>query len=204
VGAPTRLDAIVVSSARPAGNARPALDLGAMLGVPVLLMCSHGTRSDDAADNASRSGADCVVIDLTEDPARGLPAFATSEVNLPLMTTSGAITPSIAVDTDFTTSTATAPVTTLTGGVQWDVAVWDVDQWPQLTVNFAQWLSVEAIGHALALRLRVNVTASGLTNLSLFDVALFDSATFDSGLNPNVPILQINAFNSIAEFGGAI
>lgn len=78
MGAPTRLDAIVVSSARPAGNTRPALDLGAMLGVPVLLMCSHDTRSDDAADNASRSGADCVVIDLTEDPERGLPAFATS------------------------------------------------------------------------------------------------------------------------------
>ncbi len=122
----------------------------------------------------------------------------------PLLNLGGNLTPTMAVDTDFMTSTDVAPVATLTGGATWDSAVWDTSLWPGLSVNFSQWLSVDAIGHALAIRMRVNITAPNVTNLGEFDIGVFDSAQFDSGSSPTLPILQINAFNTIYESGGAI
>ncbi len=122
----------------------------------------------------------------------------------PLLNLGGNLTPSLAVDTDFQTSTAVAPVGTLTSGAVWDTALWDTALWPGLSINFIQWLSVDAIGHALAVRMRVNVTAPNILNLGEFDIAQFDVATFDASSSPNLPVLQINAFNSISEYGGAI
>lgn len=122
----------------------------------------------------------------------------------PLLILGGNLTPSLAVDTDFTTSSATAPVSTLTGGSLWDVALWDVSQWSQLTFNFTSWLSVDAIGHAMAVRMRVNVNVPTVSSNGLFDIGVFDSATFDSGFSTTLPTLQVNAFNSIAEMGAAI
>jgi hypothetical protein len=123
----------------------------------------------------------------------------------PLLTLSGDLTPTLAVDEDFVTSTAVAPITTgLTGNVLWDQAIWDQSIWPALTASFNQFLSVEAIGHALAIRMRVNINVGSQTFASVFDSAEFDTAVFGGSLNPNIPVIQVNAFNSIAELGGAI
>lgn len=123
----------------------------------------------------------------------------------PLLVAGGSITPSVAVDADFQTSTGTAPISLIVGGVEWDEAIWDTSLWPGTTINFLDWLSVEALGHALAVRLRVNVdSVSNYASLALFDVAQFDVATFDSSLSPNLPVLRINAFNSILEMGGPV
>lgn len=122
----------------------------------------------------------------------------------PLLNLGGNLTPTMAIDTDFMTSTNVAPVATLTGGAAWDSAVWDSSLWPGLSVNFTQWLSVDAIGHALAIRMRVNVTAPNISSLGEFDIGVFDSAQFDAGSSSILPILFVNAFNTIYESGGAI
>lgn len=123
----------------------------------------------------------------------------------PLLTLSGGLTPLMSIDTDFMTSTALAPITTLGGTVLWDVSKWDVAVWPAASSIYDSWLSVQAIGHAMAMRMRVNVTSNtSLIGSGLFDFGQFDVATFDGELSPIIPILQVNAFNSIAELGGAI
>lgn len=121
----------------------------------------------------------------------------------PLLSIGANLTPTMAVDTDFITSTAIAPITSFSGNTLWDVAKWDVATWPGAASIYDSWLSVDAIGHALAIRMRVNVTT--VTNgLALFDSAKFDFATFDESLGTTLPTLQVNAFNTIAELGGAI
>ena len=122
----------------------------------------------------------------------------------PLLTLGGLLTPTVAVDTDFMTSTAVAPVTTLLGGVLWDQAIWDVSKWSQLTINFTGWLTVDAIGHCMAIRMRVNVISGVTLGAGQFDIGAFDSATFDSSLSSTIQVLQANAFNAILENGGAI
>lgn len=120
----------------------------------------------------------------------------------PLLNLGGNLTPTMAIDTDFMTSTAIAPVGTLTGGAQWDTAIWDTATWPGLAVNFTQWLSVDAIGHALAIRMRVNLGPP--PTVGEFDISVFDTAQFDAGSSTILPLLQVNAFNTISEHGGAI
>ncbi len=117
----------------------------------------------------------------------------------PLLTMGGAITPTLAVDVDFATSNVIAPVSTFMGSVLWGVARWDLDVWPDLTINYIQFLSVEA----LAIRMRVNVTGA-FTYDGIFDYSTFDHGAFDGGLSTDLPVLQVNAFNAILEFGGAI
>lgn len=122
----------------------------------------------------------------------------------PLLNLGGNLTPTMAVDTDFQTSTAVAPIGTLTGGAQWDSAIWGASVWPGLAISFVQWLSVDAIGHALAIRMRVNITAPNILTLGEFDVGTFDHAQFDGGSSTTAPLLQLNALNCIYESGGAI
>lgn len=122
----------------------------------------------------------------------------------PLLTSSGTVTPTLAVDTDFMTSTAVAPISFITVGSLWDSAVWDTSVWGGSTSVYDSFLSVEAIGHALAIRMRVNIGSTTSTSTAVFDIATFDSAQFDSEIDPVVPSLQVNAFNSISELGGAI
>lgn len=120
----------------------------------------------------------------------------------PLLTLGANVTPTLGVDTDFQTSGQQAPVTSFTGTVLWDVAQWDVAQWPSLIVNFNSWLTVDAIGHALALRMQVNV--SSLVGTATFDNAQFDIDTFVGSFSSALPVLQVNAFNSVLEMGGSI
>lgn len=121
----------------------------------------------------------------------------------PLIIASGSLSPTISVDTDFQSSTSVASISLIQGGASWDSAVWDLNTWPEPTVSVTDWLSAQGIGHAMAVRMKINVaTPSQITNAE-FDLALFDSATFDVGVG-DAPILQINAFNAILEFGGFI
>jgi hypothetical protein len=123
----------------------------------------------------------------------------------PLLTASGTVTPLLAVDADFATSSLEAPVSTVTGGAEWDVAKWDVALWPGGTMNLTNWYSASALGHALAVHMYVNIGASTSgTFTGEFDVGVFDSAQFDEGLASLAPLLRINAFNTIMEMGGLI
>lgn len=123
----------------------------------------------------------------------------------PLLNIGGTLTPSLSVDVDFETGSQTAPLTSLSGSVLWDASTWDTSVWPALTTTFKQWLSVNAIGHAHALRLQANID-SGLTlvALGLFDVGQFDQMSFDTAIPNALPVLQLNVFNAIIEAGGAI
>lgn len=120
----------------------------------------------------------------------------------PLLVASGILTPSISVDEDFGVSTSLAPISIITGGALWDVALWDAALWPDNQTTITDWLSVEAIGHALAVHMQVNV-GSGLPGFGIFDVSEFDDGEFDGSGAP-APTLQVNAFNAIMEFGGFI
>jgi hypothetical protein len=121
----------------------------------------------------------------------------------PLLTTEGNISPTLGVDTDFGTSTATNLLTITQSGALWDVAIWDSSLWPTGATIYAKWLTVLAVGHCFAARINTSLPVTGV-GTSLFDTALFDIATFDGATNGTAITLQVNAFNSILETGGAI
>lgn len=121
----------------------------------------------------------------------------------PLLTTEGNLAPTLAVDTDFSTSTAIQPLVITEGGSLWDSAIWDTSLWSAGTTNYTQWLTVQAIGHCFAARINT-VLSYDATDGSAFDSAVFDSATFDGPANGSAIVLQVNAFNAILETGGAI
>jgi hypothetical protein len=106
------------------------------------------------------------------------------------------------VDEDFGLSTATAPITTTFASSRWDEAVWDVSVWSFDTQIFKQWLSVQAIGHALAVHLTVNVGV-GAGSIGLFDIGTFDNAQFDQGIK-SAATLKVNAFNVLLEAGSVV
>jgi hypothetical protein len=121
----------------------------------------------------------------------------------PLLSLGGGITPTLGVDTDFQTSGLQAPITTFTSTVLWDQALWDQSLWPSTTVNFSSWLTVNAEGHALALRMQVNAIGVG-TGSAAFDSAVFDTGRFAGSIDPTLPVVQVNAFNSVIEYGGPV
>lgn len=125
----------------------------------------------------------------------------------PLMVASGNITPFISIDVDFGANTLASPITILQGGSLWDDAEWDVDVWSVPTTTITSWLSAQGLGHALAIRMKVNVSSAPLavSPAALFDISRFDTATFDtgSGVGP-AATLQVNAFNAIMEMGAFV
>jgi hypothetical protein len=125
----------------------------------------------------------------------------------PFLIVSGPIVPFIGVDVAFSQSTSVAPVTGFTAAeALWDVSKWDLDKWPSGLVYQTNFLSVNAIGHAMAVRMKINFIATSTTQgvTGAFDFAQFDVATFDSGLSALNPLLQVVAFGSVLEFGGFI
>jgi hypothetical protein len=124
----------------------------------------------------------------------------------PLMVASGSITPTLSVDEDFAVSSSAAPVSILVGGALWDTAVWDTDIWAAGNVVVKNWLSAQAIGHALAVHMGVNVTTQSASagTIGAFDIGLFDSGQFDSAVTTLAPALQVNAFNTVIELGAFI
>lgn len=127
----------------------------------------------------------------------------------PFITTSGSspITPSLGVDVAYGQTAVLAPVQTGTAvGALWDVSLWDVGLWSGGTFYTTNFYSVDALGHALAIRMKVSFSSIPMNfgSAGVFDLGQFDSATFDSGMSSLNPVLQIIAFNTILEQGGAI
>lgn len=158
--------------------------------------------------SGSLDGIESIVADMQcafnyfDDPGR------TKRMTMvqPLIVAGGTLSPAISVDEDFGTSTTSATLSILTGGALWDVAVWDSDVWPVATQTVVNWLSVQAIGHALAVHLQVNIGASPytLTGYNVYDFGVFDTAVFDGSTTTSAQVLQVNAFNGIMELGGFI
>lgn len=123
----------------------------------------------------------------------------------PFLTVGETVIPFLSVDEDFQIEPQSAPVQILNGGALWDVAVWDQATWFGSVVQSTNWLSAEAIGHALAVHMTVNIsTSSNVDNLALFDFSFFDEAEFDITVNTTSTTLQVNAFNAIIEMGGFV
>lgn len=110
----------------------------------------------------------------------------------PFLLADGAVTPTLSVDVDFQNNAPGADVTLFqpTGAI-WNVSLWDVGIWSVGIIATTNWLSVLALGTALAIRLQVNLD-TGATNDSI--VA--------SGLN--LPFLRVNAFQAMINPGGPI
>jgi hypothetical protein len=123
----------------------------------------------------------------------------------PMLVTGGTILPTIGVDVDFGTATLTAPVSsfTVTGGI-YDQSLYDQSFYAQGPLPQSSWQSVNAEGHALAVRMKVNVLPVGPSQQSVFDTGVFDSMLFDGFAGQSPSILQINAFNAVIEMGNFI
>jgi hypothetical protein len=123
----------------------------------------------------------------------------------PFISATESITPQIAIDVDFQISPSTSPVTIISGGSLWDVAIWDASAWFGSVVQTTSWLSAEAMGHALAVHVTLNISASASAlTIGFFDSGVFDSSEFDVGASVAGLALQINAFNTLLEMGGFV
>lgn len=124
----------------------------------------------------------------------------------PFITAAQTITPFISIDADFAVQTQAAPVTVVDSGALWDIAVWDTSIWFGSIVQTTNWLSTQAIGHALAVHLTMNISTSSsiVQDPSYFDFAYFDETQFDAAVSTLATVLQVNAFNTIIETGAFI
>lgn len=70
----------------------------------------------------------------------------------PRIQSNGALTPVVTLNTDFSTAVPPfpAPGFGLFPGAQWDIALWDVDVWPQVETEFQTWLPAFGIGATVA------------------------------------------------------
>lgn len=110
----------------------------------------------------------------------------------PFLLADGAVQPTLSIDVDFQGNAPGAEVTLFqpTGAI-WNVSLWDVDIWSLGIIATTNWLSVNALGTALAIRLQVNL-----------DTGLVNDSVVASGLN--IPFLQVNQFQVIINPGGPI
>jgi hypothetical protein len=123
----------------------------------------------------------------------------------PFITAGQSVSPYLAVDSDFTIQTQSAPVQILNGGALWDTAIWDTSVWFGSLVQTTSWFSAQALGHALAVHMTLNVAGGQADGIqAVFDFSMFDEAEFDVGVDTTTLTLQVNAFNVILEYGGFI
>jgi len=144
------------------------------------------------------------------DPGR------TKQMNLirPLIVADGNITPTISVDVDFGNTSSEAPVSLLTPvGALWDISLWDFSTWSAGVSTVNNWLTIFAMGTALAVRMKVNLggvgTSQSIASQSIFDTGVFDTAVFDGNgatlqSGQGLVTLQINSFQSVMQFGLAV
>lgn len=138
-----------------------------------------------------------VAFNWFEDPGR----LKRMTMLQPLLTVlGGTLTPTIGVDVDFSTNAITSTVSELDVSSLWDSALWDSNTWTT-TSFFQPWVSVNALGHALAIRMKI--TSAVENDAGTFDFAVFDAGRFGLG-GSGAPVLQVNAFNTIVEMGGFI
>lgn len=104
------------------------------------------------------------------------------------------VTIQLGVDVDFSDTSPTFPINVIipTGTSLWDVAIWDVSLWSQASQVLLNWLSVEALGTALAVRLKIFLGAGGATGVQYV------------ASGQGVPTLQINVFEGMIQSGGPI
>lgn len=104
------------------------------------------------------------------------------------------VTIQLGVDVDFSSTSPTFPVNVLipTGASLWDVAIWDQSLWSQASQILLNWLSVQALGTALAVRLKIMLGDGPPTGVQYIS----------SG--QGVPTLQINVFEGLMQSGGPI
>lgn len=112
----------------------------------------------------------------------------------PFMTIDIPITIQLGVDVDFAASGPTFPINIIipTGTSLWDVAIWDVSTWSEAAQIIINWLSVQALGTALAVRMKINLGEG-----SDLGVQYISSGQ-------GLPTLQINIFEGIIQSGGPI
>ncbi len=123
----------------------------------------------------------------------------------PLLVTGGTITPTLGVDVDFGTSTLTTPVSSFAAnGAIYDTSTYDNSFYAQGPLPQSSWQSVNAEGHALAVRMKVNVLPAGDGTNSVFDTGTFDNMIFDGYTGQSPSILQINSFNAVIEAGSFV
>lgn len=132
----------------------------------------------------------------------------------PMMVADGTLFPGLGVDVDFGDNAIVSPVIALNpiGGI-WDSGVWDSSLWGAGAITVINWLTAGALGTFLAIKMSINLggTSSGSSVVtgSVFDTGVFDEMVFDGNgqiisSGTGIPTLQINAFEAIMEFGGAI
>jgi|SRR4029077_20863656 len=132
----------------------------------------------------------------------------------PFLVADGTLTPTIQIDVDFADTAVSAPVTILTpSGALWDVSLWDATTWSSGIITVINWLSCNALGTALAVRMIVNLIGGGASSsalsTSVFDTGVFDTAVFDGNgvttrSGAGVPTLQIMSFELSVEYGGPV
>lgn len=131
----------------------------------------------------------------------------------PMMVADGTLFPGLGVDVDFGDDAIVSPVITLNpiGGI-WDSAIWDSSLWGSGAITVINWLTTGAIGTFLSVKMSINLggtNSSTVVSNSVFDTGVFDEMIFDGNgqilqSGTGIPILQINAFEALMEFGGAI
>lgn len=123
----------------------------------------------------------------------------------PFITAGETIAPAMSIDADFKIQPVSSPIQIVQGGAVWDVATWDTSVWFGSVVQTIDWLSVNALGHALAVHLTLNVAVGAADgSQSLFDYSFFDVAEFDQSVDTTNIDLRVNAFNTILELGGFV
>lgn len=132
----------------------------------------------------------------------------------PFIVADGTITPTIQIDVDFGDTSLAAPVTTLTpNGAIWDTSLWDNSIWATGSAPVINWLSCNALGTALAIRLLVNLAGGGtsgsVSQSSVFDTGVFDTMVFDGNgsiiqSGTGIPVMQVNVFEIALEYGGPV
>lgn len=112
----------------------------------------------------------------------------------PFFSTDTPVTIRLGVDVDFQDNGPTAPVNVFipSGSALWDVALWDVDKWSESQQILVNWLSVVALGTALAIRLKIT-----LGNATPDEVIYVSSGQ-------GIPAIKIYQFESIIQSGGPI
>jgi hypothetical protein len=77
---PSRLDAIIVPTARPVRALRHAMRLGKAIDCPVIALCSRDASAEQARDLADDEGARALAVNVAPSTASLLPSFATDRL----------------------------------------------------------------------------------------------------------------------------
>jgi hypothetical protein len=106
----------------------------------------------------------------------------------PYLVVDGTVLPTISVEVDFSNNNQDAQaITIISPASQWDVSLWDQGLWGGVALPQANWQSVNTLGTALAIRMKIN-----------YGGALLGTS------NADLPILQIVAFETVLQMGGPV